>query len=191
MPTLFAQNSPDAMARRKRLLMEGCGYFAETSDLPCAAATALAATQTVYGMAVGLLGGDVVTNMTVGLQTIGVSVTLMKVGIYTKTGTLLASSADQSSVMNGTTGFKTITLTNQANGQPLTIPSDDLYYAALLAVGAGTQPTLLQPKGALNTFQAINSASSQTVVQTGQTDLPASATFTATSAGRTFWIALS
>ncbi len=171
---------------RAQVLRIGQGYFAETYQRPSNQSGSLAATQLLYGMAVGLLAGDVVTNMTVPVQTAGASVTLAKVALYSKTGTLLASSADASASFNST-GLKTVAMSSA-----YTVPTDDLYYAAFLAVSTVTMPTILRGMGSVTAACAggIGSGSPVQVVQTGQADLPSPATFVVGS-GNTVWIGLS
>lgn len=175
------------IARRQALYMDSLGIYAQTVDYAATGSSALATTQTLYGNMISLLAGDPVSTLHVGLAVIGVSVTLAKAGLYTKTGnTLVASCADASATMNGSAGIKPLTMS--ATYFPST---DDVFYGSFLAVGVGTQPTLLQAKGAVATTGAINSGVIQCVTMAAQTDLPATATFIAAAGARTFWMGVS
>lgn len=192
MATLFAQNSPEALAKRQRILTEGLGYFAETYPQNAHVGSSIAVDGTVYGMAVGLLAGDVVTSLSMRIQTAGTGTSLAKMGVYTKSGSLLAATADLSSTFNSQ-GVKTGTLALQSNGQPLTIPTDDVYYLAFIAKTATTMPTPI--RGAQNfaavATAAVGSGVAAAVTQSGQTDLPSSATLAASAASFGYWIGVS
>lgn len=180
MPTANAFNTERQHAQRQRVLNEAMGFYAETYPTLAGQGVSTTGTQRVYGVAIGLLAGDVVSNLSVRLITSGNTVTLAKLGLYSKAGVLLASTADMSTQMNAAAGLKTAPVA-LVSGQPFTVPADDLYYAAFLAVSGVTMPSL----GRVSAFGAdaltapVGSGSLAVVTQTGQTDLPAQATFTA------------
>lgn len=131
---------------------------------------------TVYMVSVGLLAGDVVTNILVPVNSAGTGLTLSKVGIYNSSGTRVAISADQgTSWQSG--GAKVVPLT-----ATYTATQSDLYYLAVVATGT-TPPGLLS--GINNSALGALSYSPGTKSGwgsggTGQTDLPATASFSAT-----------
>jgi hypothetical protein len=138
---------------------------------------------TAYFLSVGLRANDVVSNVSIIVSTAGATLTLSKVGLYNKAGTRLAVSADQGAGWE-TTGLKTVALASS-----YTVPADDGYYLAIVSKGT-TLPTLLRGAANANGATALGTGMRAYAMQTGQTDLPASATFAAT-APIAFWAAAS
>lgn len=135
-----------------------------------------------YFMAVGLRAGDVVTSLSIALHVAGATMTLSKVGLYSKAGVRLGISADQAAGWE-TAGVKTVALTT-----PYTVTADDGYYVALVAKGA----TLPRPaSGNTNTIQAsaVGSGMVAHASLAAQTDLPASAAISAGGTG--YWVGVS
>lgn len=133
---------------------------------------------------VGLRAGDVVTNLLIAIDVAGVTMTLSKVGLYDKTGTRLAVSADQGAGW-ASTGLKTI-----AVATPYTVPIDDGYYVAIV----GKATTLPRPASAAfdsKALLAVGSGMAPLGIQTGQTDLPSSATITFSGTGNAYWVGVS
>jgi hypothetical protein len=128
-----------ACMARNAVAMRAQGYYAETYPRGAIAGSTVSVNGTIHFGAVGLLAGDVVTAVSVYVQTLasGFSGTGVTLGLYTKSGALCASSADAQAAF-GSTGMKTTAMTT-----PYTVPSDDLYYAAILSV-ASTPPVLLR-----------------------------------------------
>src|SRR4051812_41502936 len=139
MPTANAFNDWRQVAKRQQVMMEGLGYYAETCPRSILANATVGVTQRVYYVAVGLLAGDIVSRLSIHITTAAATVSLCKVGLYSKAQALLASSTDQSASWVSA-GIKDVTLSLQSNGTPLIIPTDDVYYAAILSVGT-TPPT--------------------------------------------------
>lgn len=137
-------------------------------------------TQTAYFMRVPLKAGQVISNIDMIVTAAGSGLTLSKVGIYKKDGTQLASSADQG------TAWQSVGLKVNALSSSFTVPSDDVYFFCLIAIGT-TPPTVLS-SGAVGNK---NAASSGGVIPYGtmltQTDLPSPATIS-TSSGVPFWV---
>jgi len=137
----------------------------------------------IQGSLVGLLVGDVITNILFIQQSNGSSLTLAKVGLYNTSGTLLASSADISSSLTSGAG----TQRSFALSSPYTITTEGGYYRAFIIVGT-TPPSIF--RGTNNAgMSAVGSGSAPYVSQTSQTDLPSPATFSQDSVA--FWIACS
>ena len=176
-----------ANGARKMACMRGMGYWAETCDRQTAVSSAALTSQLVTFSAVGLLAGDVVTNLTVGVGVAGVSVTMAKIAIYSKTGTLLASTANLTTTFEST-GVKTAAVTT-----PYTVLTDDLYYAAVLAVTASTIPNLRSGHTATSTgtMAAVGSGVMMCGAMAAQSDMPASATIATNNSATFVWVAVS
>lgn len=178
-----AKNSREA--RRATIVKEVTGYFAETSPRDNAVSASPCTAGVIHCTGIGLLAGDTVSNIVVLNNVAGVTLGLTKVGIYSKAGTLLASSADINASLLAT-GAKVLPLT-----APFVAPTDDLYYIGILVVSAGTMIQPLRGHAAINAAGAIGTSSVKNVQQTGQTDLPATATLVASSASIAFWFGVS
>ena len=158
--TYYAGINPHLAAR---------GLIAETS-CPNANIGGVAMTDgLIHFMGIDLFAGMRLTGAGIVVMTAGVAVTLSKVGLYTKGGTLLASSADQGTAWQ-TIGTYTIPFT-----AVYVVPATDMYYAAVIAKG-GTVPGLLRTGQSMNTAGSVNSGSQPFGMQTGQTDLVTPAT---------------
>jgi hypothetical protein len=84
---------------RQSLAMRNQGVYAETYPVMNSNGQTITTTGTVYGVGIGLLAGDVVTNLTSRVSLAGATVSLAKMGLYSKAGTLLCSSASNGTVM--------------------------------------------------------------------------------------------
>lgn len=141
---------------------------------------------TAYFMMLGLMAGDTATSLSVFITGAGSGMTLSKVGLYSKDGTRRAISADQTTAWQST-GLKTIAFT-----APYAVPTTDGYYAAIVAKASTTLPNVFNG----NTdglSPAIGAGSGAWGRQTGQTDLPASATIDTALSTNNFaiWLAIS
>jgi hypothetical protein len=107
-------------------------------------------------------------------------------GLYNSSGTLLATTADQTSAW-GTTGAKTMTLT----GGPYTLAAGT-YYGALLANASTTPPTFLTGHSSSSSTLNIGLTIGRYVTSgSGLTALPSSVTLASASASfRAWWLAL-
>lgn len=139
---------------------------------------------TVYYMSVPLRAGMVVTDISLIVSSGGNGTSTSKVGLYTSALAKVAASDDQGSAWD-TTGFYTIALADA-----YTVPTSGLYYVAILAKTATTMPTMYRAS-ASNTFAmvALTGKAKSWGSQTGQTDLPTTATIG--SAGIAYWVGLS
>lgn len=173
-----------SMLARQSACMRDLGYYAETGQRVAASASSVTVTQRLYGVSIGLLAGDLVSNLIAACNTANNTPTLTKLGLYSQAGVLLASSADASSAF-GSTGLKVTAMTT-----PYLVPADDMYYAAFLNV-ATTGAALNRLNGGSSAFQASTGGAAPQVNQDTQSDLPASATFTATANAFGLWIAVS
>lgn len=139
---------------------------------------------TAYFMLVPLRAGQIVTSVSIIITTQGATMTLSKVGLYTKAGVRLGSSADQGAAWE-TVGTKTADLTS-----PVTVPTTDGYYAAVVAAG-GTLPTLLVGSNLVVVAGQVGAGAAAFGIETGQTDLDATATIVPGTAPLAFWIGVS
>lgn len=154
---------------RAQALVTAQGLIAQNHDRQVSSNTQIMIDGTAYFMLVGLSAGDVVSNISVCVTTIGITPTLSKVGLYSRDGVLRASSAELGAVWTTATGTKT-----SAVSTPFTVPSDDAYYVGLVCKAA-TLPILARSANS-NQFSAIGTGSIPVGTQTGQTDLPSPAT---------------
>jgi hypothetical protein len=176
-----------AKLARENAANRAMGYYAETVPCNAAGAASVSISQRVYGVAIGLLAGDVVSNLIVACNVINNTATLTKLGLANSSGTMLAQSAEVSSTF-GTTGKKVI-----AMAAPYTVTADGLYYAVFLNV-ASTGASLFRANGGGNAFQAVTGFSALNVNQDSQSDLPANGaalTLAATANAFGYWIAVS
>lgn len=169
---------------RDDLARHAAGIVTETMLYPAGHANASApASGTMVGIIVGLRAGDVVTNLSCVLNSGGSGLTLVKLGLCAIDGTLLASTADAKASFT-TSGLKTIAVSS-----PYTVTADGGYYIVYLATNSGgAQPALM--RGGSYALPVIGSGAKRHVQQTGQTDLPASATL-AIGDGNWYWFAAS
>lgn len=151
---------------RAQAKMNGLGYTGETFERD-AISTALAFTSgDCRATAVGLLAGDTVTNILFECSAAIQAVTTCKVGLFDKSGTLLASSAND-------TGNKATGIIAEALSTPYVVPVDGVYYLALIiqattmgSVGAGASVTGKEG--------AIGSGVKGSIIKTSQSDIPSS-----------------
>ena len=177
------EGSPSTVDDRHEVLLAAEGLIAEVFPRLDIVASSLGIDGTVYYMAVALLAGEVVTNISVIVNTAGVTMTLSKVGLYDSAFTRLALSADQTTAWEST-GVKTIALTS-----PYTVLTTGLYYVAIVAKGA-TIPAFSRTGTVALAAVAIGSGARPFAHQTGQTDLPATGT-PAVTAPLPFWAGIS
>lgn len=174
-----------AALARQAVVMRAQGYYAETYPRAASLVANGVTSGTLYAMAVGLIAGDVVANMTIGVSTLG-TMTLAKLGLYSKTGnTLLCSSAD-ASVAFGSTGPKTLAMTT-----PYTVVADDIYYVGFLAVHTSLQ-CYRGSTSTVTTFSGgVGNGFAMQMAQGSQVDLPATATLAVSTSGISWWVAIS
>jgi hypothetical protein len=175
---------------RDDLVRQARGYFAETVDQrQVAASGVLVSGLATYG-AVGLYAEEKISNLSISIiGTLGSGVTLSKMGIYSSTGALLASTADQGTSWQSSIGLKTMPLTT-----PYVVPVTGVYYLGILCVFTTTGPTVSRIcSGGVFPQFAMPGALSAYYAQTGLADLPNPATFTTTNVTTAFvpWCGLS
>lgn len=186
MSNLFPFNSSGNVANRQRAQMEAQGYFAENYPRASVNTATAAVTGSVYYSSIGLCVGDRVSSIVMAINATGsgFSGVGMRVGIYSRSLVLLASSGDVSGVM--AQGFKAAPLTLQSDGQPFTVPSTDAYYLAFIVVSS-SPPTFTRTVSGINGFTPLSSSfASMFGVQAGQTDLPTTPAIPTATLG--FWM---
>lgn len=165
---------PLTTVNRPDFTPEDHGFLSWTGDpgTISGAGFALAAGQVYLSKLKIVNRSTVVSNLVYQVTTAGTSLTSAQcfVGLYNSSGTLLATSADQSTAM-ATTGTKTASITPQT----LAVGS---YYVAFLANGAGTQPSVAGGAGnsSLTNINLSTGASRALITAAGNTSLPASIT---------------
>jgi len=162
-------------------LLTAEGLLGQNYDRQLASNTSALVSGTVYFMLVPLSSSDTVTNISIAVTSAGSGVTLSKVGVFSKTGTLLASSADQGTGWQST-GIKTIPLSS-----PYTAAADDGVYLAIVCIATTTMPVLARASSQGTVNSPVGSGVRPYAAQASQTDLPASAVLSATG-GIAYWV---
>ena len=144
----------------------GLGYTGETFSKDLIASSFAFTTGDCRATPLGLLAGDVITNVildiTVNIQT----VTKFQIGLYNSAGnTLLASTANSTSNQNSG-------LNSYALSAPYTVPADGLYYLAVI-VAATTMGSIGATAFGQNKGQGIGSNPKGSIVLASQSGLPA------------------
>lgn len=179
---------------RERIRRNGWGILTETFPVLSNVNSASPSSGAGYGGLIGLVSGDVVSNIIVAAAVAGAGAapTLIRVGLADKTGKILGISADVHADAQWTSGGLVI----EPLSSPVTIAVTDVYYPVFLKVGAfGTTDLALArgPSFSASIAGALGSGPRLSPVQTGLADLPAvgsSLAFSGTS-GNPFWFAVS
>ena len=180
--TLVPASSHLFLDARYEALLDGLGLVTETFPRAAAAGgTGEFDDGSVNYMSIGLAQGDVISAVVLIITTAGVGVTLSKCGLYSQAGVRLGISADQAASWE-TPGAKIVPLTAAVN-----IARGGLYYVAAVAKASATLPGRLRLFDTSATL-AIGAGPRYAATETGQTDLPATATFGA--GGAFIWFGL-
>lgn len=161
---------------RTTVAMRTLGYYAETFPQNATANSSALATGILYTTSIGLLAGDVVTNINIRVATAGSSLTLFKVALLDKNGNRLAVSADQQSAGAVAVGQKQIAMTT-----PYTVVADDLYYVAMLSVGT-TGPAVVRALSVGTESKVTGSSYANCGFVNAQADIAATNTIVTTGA---------
>jgi hypothetical protein len=169
---------------RADVLSTGLGYITETFPRGLFSTSLTMVSGRIYYNAIGLLEGDVISGLAVELTAAAAALTLAKVALTNKTGTVLAISTDQSAGWTGA-AHKDISVIT-----PYTVPSDDVYYLSVLTVFASTAPTIAMQSGGSSINSNITNGGARPLAElSGQTDL-VNGTPTVLATGRTpVWMA--
>lgn len=159
------------------------GLLAMSMDRLAVPGFSVLVTQAAYFVPVPLFAGDIISSIVVWVNGAGSGLTLVKVGLYNSTGTLLASSADNKANFTSSGVFVATSLSSA-----YTITADGEYYLSILSVGTGP-PGLARQTGN-NSFysNAYSTGMLASGAQTGQADLPSPATISANGTAG-LWIA--
>lgn len=174
---------------RERVNLTARGLISESYPILSAGAGVIPTTGSANGSLVGslipLVAGDVITNIVVYVTVTGASLTLVKLGLYDKTGVFLKASADVDTSFNSGTGYKVIALSST-----YTVTTTDGYYAAYVGFGSGaTGPTLMRGTGTVGTAAAVGSGVRGSMAVASQTDM--SGNITPSTAEAAFWFGVS
>ncbi len=140
-------------------------------------------TGVVHFNSIALIAGQSFSSAAIIVQTGGNTVTTSKIGLYSKTGSRLAITADQG------TAWESAGAKGAAFLSPYVVPVSDMYYVAAIAISGVTMPTVIRGTGTtpgLAANVAINSGLLPMGAQTGQTDLPVSAVIGVGTTANTF-----
>lgn len=176
----------DAKRTRNQLRIIGQGLVTETYPIATVSSNFQTVSQTVYYNLVGLLKGDVITNIHVALTAIGTTTTSVFVALYDSSGNRLAVSNDLTTALDSTLGMKTLALSS-----PYTITSDGAYYLSVLIINgtAGNCPTLQRGNGTSGSNGAVGSGVRAFAGQAGQSTMPTTASFS--NATVAYWMGAS
>lgn len=164
--------------------VRGFGLLAENYAQAAATNATIFVSQTVYYSLIGLLKGDVVTNVHYAVTVASSSSSNLFVGLYDSAGNRVALSSDLTTTKDAATGVITAALT-----APYTVPADGAYFIAVLSV-ATTPPTCSRGTGAGGLYAGIGAGARLFGVQTGQTALPSTFTLSGSNNLAT-WMAVS
>ena len=131
-----------------------------------------------YYTLIPLFAGETITSLAVDCITAGATLTLVKTGLVSTTGTLLGASADEKAQFTST-GVKACPLTT-----PYTPTADGAAYAVIVVTHGGTGPNLVRMQSSV-TPNAYSSNALPSGRRTGLSDI--SALVPADSTGPAFW----
>lgn len=159
------------------------GYKGQTFPLTNASNVMTTSSQLLIGVAIPLRAGSLITNIGQVLSSAGTGNTLCKYGIYSSAGSLLASTASWHGSIPAS-GPNTVALS-----APYTITATGIYYFAYLVVTSTTAPAVAGATLGNGAYSLAPSSVRWTWQQSGQADLPATATITASSTANPwfFW----
>lgn len=170
---------------RERKMMEAGGLVAQTTPfLTTGGATTLTSGR-LYGIGVWLPSGLTLTNMHIWVETVAATVTLTRVGVYDNAFALVASTANDATLQTSA-AFR-----SKALSAPYTTTYSGVYYFAYLNV-ASTPGALFRSGGIpASGVPRIGSNAYFYWAQSGQTDLPATATPGSGNSPTAYWIGAS
>lgn len=170
---------------RRKLVLDGMNFITETMPYCTTATNTAHSSGRLIGVMVGLFEGDVITNMICGVGTGGSSLTVVKLGLCSLDGTNLAKTADVKDDFT-TTGIKVKPLT-----AAYTVTTRGAYYLQYLSAhSGGATPNTISGSVSANATGPITGGSAFFVFQTGQSDIPASASWTTSGLSAMPWIAV-
>lgn len=171
-------------SKRERARLVGLGLRGETYNRYMSTSSYVATAGEQRGVLIGLSTGEMISGLYICHTGSGTGITLAKLGIWDKTGSPLASTADFSSTLTSGPGA----VKGGALTSPWVAPADDAYYIGLVIVG-GTGPSIMRaPSSGLTNFPGapMNGAVPEVVVASGVSDIT---TFSVSSGSSTMpWI---
>jgi hypothetical protein len=178
---------------RESLYRFARGIAAETVDRTALSTGSFPISGTLHFMQLLLLKGQVISSSSVlvSAQTINaVGLTFSKVGLFSKTGVLLASCANQ------VAAWASPATHSQAFTAPYVVPTTNVYYVGFLIITGGTMPALVKSAGPPAAIMAGQSDAAPSGgifcgSQAGLADLPNPATIAIGPTPGFFWIGLS
>jgi hypothetical protein len=168
---------------RIQVLTTGQGIITQNFDRQGASSGIGLVSGTVFFQAVGLLAGDLVSNLSIVVTGAGATTTLTKLGLYDSTGARLQTTA------NLTTAWESAGTKTHPLSAAYTVATDALYYVAVLFVGT-TVPTLHAGSNTGNAASVIGTGTLAYATLAAQSDLPATAALS-NSGAKGFWVGVS
>lgn len=157
------------------------GYITKTHPLGLSVNTLLGVSGTIYGAAVFVRQGDVLSSLTFNATVAAGSLTLAKGGLYDVGNAQLVSGTESSASVNGATGRVVLPFATN-----YTSPRDQFVYAAMIFVG--TTPPTFSRAGSISFTPKAGVSTWSYWAQSGQSDLPA--TVVPAGGGVFPWLAL-
>jgi hypothetical protein len=179
--TVYENNWRTSAAGGVQTLLTAEGLLGQNYERTLASNTSALVDGSAYFLLVPLKAADTLTNIIIAVTSGGSGVTLSKVGIYSKTGTQLAASADQGTAWQSS-GIKTIALSS-----PYTASADDGVYLAIVCKATVTMPVLARASSQGTVNSPVGSGVRPFAAQASQTDLPSPATLSA-AGGIAYWV---
>lgn len=164
------------------ILLQAQGWVSQNFDRALATQNPILIDGTIYFQLVPLRAGDIVSTISIIVQTAATTMSIGKVGLYDTSGNLLASSASQTTAWESQ-GRKDVALT-----AAYTVPTTGGYYAAVFAK-ASTLPHLAGGSNQSFAGTPLGSNPRTMASQASQTDLTNPATFANSAIAN--WVGLS
>jgi hypothetical protein len=168
LPGVALTTKVGSITRRERSRLSALGMKGETFSRYRVAAGFGFPTGDMRAVLVGLCAGDQIIAVYAGMTQANASISLVKMGVWSIAGTLLASTADVSANFTSGSGIRGGALT-----APWVAPADGGYYVGMVLTGTGS-PTLLRDQSSgLSNFPAaaFNGGAPEAISASAQSDI--------------------
>jgi hypothetical protein len=157
-----------SISKRDRIRLSALGMKGETFSRYRVSAGFGFPTGDMRAVLVGLCAGDQIIAIYAGMTQANASITLVKFGVWSPTGTLLASSADLSANFLSGSGIR-----GGALSAPWVAPADGGYYIGMVLAGTGSPTVLKDASSGLSNFPAaaFNSGVPEAISASSQSDI--------------------
>lgn len=160
---------------RESKKLEALGVIAETFPVGSYVSTATTNSGFVFGGAVYLFAGETITGAIIVITTGGSGMTLSKVGLLDSSFARVAISADQGAA------WETPDKYSIAFTASYPVTADGVYYPVMIQTASSTQATTIRGSANANASKRIGSNAWLSFQQSGQSDIPATVTPSATT----------